>query len=541
MLNVLRNELCSLITVAVAAAVAIFMGGSRLLAQDVLTGPSGTGMSVIPSSYLRGISSDTSSRPHAVRVLGTRRDGEDIRVRLVVLDSLGNLLPVATTKLAVTADLRCRDAAPTRLIATTLEDVRGNAGGTTVILCDNSLLAGSRPRTVVSSLRDVLPTLSAQDSVAVVIFDHDILELTALTTPLSAAEACVPEAVPEPDGLCASFASIRTGLAMTADHNGPRTVILITDSDDNASFSTSTADIVRRARELDATIHVLRIGTQSRAFPYRYISSSTGGRLTSLPLDRVGDVGAAVRELIYGAASYVDVRLPLGSVPLGACGESAWLVCNVEDLTAATPVRSDSILLALADLEYRTSPTIVATFADTTDVGIRNFYPLLATMAEEMIADSTLRIELIGHVSDDISSSADVRARERAGFVRDFLNAYGVRKNQLQIRSEGSRRPLYVFQNDGTQRLMNNRVEARILSPETYPFTVTVNQVETEEMAYAEVRRWEKQNFKAYFDLLIVNRTPVYRVKLWGFRTTEEAQKAAASAKKLKAKSAIIE
>lgn len=541
MLNVLRNELGSLITVAVASAAIIFFGGSRLTAQDVLTGPSGMGTSAVPSSYLRGVSSDTTVRPHTLRVLGTRRDGEDVRVRLAVLDSLGNLLPVATTKLSVTADLRCRDVAPTRMIATTLEDVRSNAGGTTVILCDNSLLAGSRPRAIVSSLRDVLPTLSPQDSVAVVIFDHDILELTPLTTPLSAAEACVPEAVPEPDGLCASFAAIRTGLAMTADHTGPRTVILITESDDNASFLTSTGDIVRRARELDATIHVLRIGTQSRAFPYRYISSATGGRLTSLPLNRVGDVGAAVRELIYGAATFVDVRLQVGSVPLGSCGESAWLVCNIEDLAAATPVRSDSILLSLSDLEYRTSPTFVATFADTTDVGIRNFYPLLATMAEEMIADSTLRIELIGHVSDDITSNADVRARERAGFIRDFLNAYGVRKSQMQIRSEGSRRPLYVFQNDGTQRLMNNRVEARILAPETYPYTVTVNQVETEEMAYAEVRRWEKQNFKAYFELLIVNRAPVYRVKLWGFRTIEEAQKAAASAKKLKAKSAIIE
>jgi hypothetical protein len=162
-------------------------------------------------------------------------------------------------------------------------------------------------------------------------------------------------------------------------------------------------------------------------------------------------------------------------------------------------------------------------------------------MAEEMMTDSTLRIELIGHVSDDITSNADVRARERAGYVRDFLNAYGVRKQQITVRSDGSRRPLYFFQNDGTQRLMNNRVEARILAPDLYPFTITVDQVETEEMAYNEVRRWEQRSFKAFFELVVVDHAPVYRIKLWGYQTLDEARKGAASAKKLKAKSTIIE
>jgi outer membrane protein OmpA-like peptidoglycan-associated protein len=328
---------------------------------------------------------------------------------------------------------------------------------------------------------------------------------------------------------------------MTAEHEGPRTVILVTASDDNASFSTTTGDIVRRARELEATIHVVRIGTQSRAFPYRYVSSSTGGRLTTLSLDQIGDVGAVVREMIYGTSSYLNVRFPFASVTAASCGESAWLTCNVEDLAVATPTRSDSVSIALSELTYRTSPTIIATFADTTEVGLQNFYPLLASMAEEMMTDSTLRIELIGHVSDDITSNADVRARERAGYVRDFLNAYGVRKQHITVRSDGSRRPLYFFQNDGTQRLMNNRVEARILAPDLYPFTITVDQVETEEMAYNEVRRWEQRSFKAFFELVVVDHAPVYRIKLWGYQTLDEARKGAASAKKLKAKSTIIE
>jgi outer membrane protein OmpA-like peptidoglycan-associated protein len=540
MLHLPRNGRCSWL-VAIAATLLMIVQARVLVAQDVLTGPTGFDPSTLPSAYLRGVTTDTTMRPHAVRVLGTQRDGEALRVRMIVLDSLGNLLPAGLMNLAITADVRCADAAPTRTMASSRFDVRQGARGTTIIVCDNSLLSGSTSREVVRSLRDVLPTFPARDSVGIVVFDHDVLELAPLGPTSSVADACVPEAVPEPDGLCASFAATLTGLAMAAEHDGPRTVVLVVASDDNASFSTTTEQIVRRARELDAVVHVLRLGTQSRAFPYRYIASATGGRLTTLPVESAGDVGAHIRELVLGSTSFLDVSFSLTGITSETCGASAWLMCNVEDLAAATPLRSDSISLQFVEQAYRTSPAIVATFADTTEVGLQNFYPLLASMAEELMSDSTLRVELIGHVSDDVTSNADVRARERAGYVRDFLKAYGVRNEQLSVRSDGSRRPLYYFQLDGTQRLMNNRVEARLLTPDAFPYTITVDQVETEAMAYDEVRRWEQRNFKAYFELVVANHAPVYRVKLWGYRTLDEARKGAASAKKQKAKSTIIE
>lgn len=541
MLHLPRNGRCSWLAAALVVVVLISTASPRLLSQDVLTGPTGLPASSVPSSFMRGTTLDTAGRPATVRILGTQRSGDSLRVRLVVMDSLGNLLPAASMNLAVSADIRCADAAPTRIRATTMRDVRQSAHGTTVILCDNSLLSAGTSREVLRSLRDILPTLPERDSVGVVIFDHDILDIAPLGPPSNVADACVPEAVPEHDGLCASFAATLTGLAMTAEHDGPRTVVLVVASDDNASFATTTEQIVRRARELDAVVHVLRLGMQSRAFPYRYIASATGGRLTTLAPENYAQAGSVIREMMHGASGYLEVHLPMADITSATCGATAWLACNVEDLAVATPLRTDSISLHLVEQAYRTSPAIVATFADTTEVGLQNFYPLLASMAEELMSDSTLRVELIGHVSDDVTSNADVRARERAGYVRDFLNAYGVRNEQLNVRSDGSRRPLYYFQLDGTQRLMNNRVEVRMLTPDAFPYTITVDQVETEAMAYNEVRRWEQRSFKAYFELVVANRTPVYRVKLWGYRTRDEARKGAASAKKLNAKSAIIE
>ncbi|MBK6418654.1 MAG: SPOR domain-containing protein [Ignavibacteria bacterium] len=190
---------------------------------------------------------------------------------------------------------------------------------------------------------------------------------------------------------------------------------------------------------------------------------------------------------------------------------------------------------------YRTSPAVVATFADTTEVGLQSYYPILASMAEQLMSDSTVRIELVGHVSGDIKGNADDRAYERAEFVQGFLVAYGVKKKQIVLRSDGSRRPLYYLQLDGAQRLLNNRVEARYLVADDQPFTITVDQVATEEQAGKLADIWEQRGYKAYFEPAVINRSPVYRVKLWGYRTVAEAQKEAAGMRKWNPKSTIIE
>lgn len=510
--------------------------------EDVSTGPDQLVKSDVKSSYMRGLTKDVTTRATTLRLLNARADADgSISLRALVLDSAGNALQWRSSLGTFSADVGCRATAPVRSSASKVEERVWTASSPTtsaVVLCDNSMMSGVVARDVVRSLRNVLPDFAGRDSVGVVLFDHDLLELSPITTVVAATEKCNPDAVPAADGLTAVYSACMSGLAMLSDQQQGRVLIIITTSDDNASVSVSTADIVRRASELQASVYVIRVGQSSRAYPYRYIASATGGRLYTISESESAGVGSIVREIMYSTKHGLEIAIPSGFS--SASCDDIWVKLRFEPDTAS-PFLSDSILLPMKQRTYRTSPAVVATFADTTEVGLQSFYPILASMAEQLMADSTVRIELIGHVSGDIVGDADDRAFERTEFVQGFLVAYGVKKKQIVLRSEGSRRPLFYLQLDGAQRLLNNRVEARFLVADDEPYTITLDQVATEEQAGKLADVWEQRGYKAYFEAGVANRIPVYRVKLWGYRSIADAQKEVASLKKYKPKSTIIE
>ncbi|HLP29324.1 MAG TPA: SPOR domain-containing protein [Candidatus Didemnitutus sp.] len=510
--------------------------------EDVSTGPQPLLRSDVMSAYMRGVNPDAGVHASTLRILGARglSDGS-ISVRALVLDSAGNQLRWQPSVGMISADVGCRGEAPQRVASTKVEEQLWTAntpGLSAVILCDNSMMSGTAAREAVRSLRDVLPSIAGQDSVAVVLFDHDLLELSPLSPLTAASEKCEPDRVPAADGLTAVYSACMSGLAMLSDQKQGRILIVITTSDDNASVSTTTADIVRRANEMQASIYVIRVGRSSRAYPFRYLSAATGGRLYTINEDEPASIGPIVREILYASKHVLNITIPAELAAIQC--EDVWLTVRLEQ-DSSSPFLYDSLLLPTKERTYRTSPAVVATFADTTEVGLQSYYPILASMAEQLMSDSTVRIELVGHVSGDIKGNADDRAFERAEFVQGFLVAYGVKKKQIVLRSDGSRRPLYYLQLDGAQRLLNNRVEARFLVADDQPYTITVDQVATEEQAGKLADTWEQRGYKAYFEPAVINRSPVYRVKLWGYSTLADAQKDAAGMRKWKPKSTIIE
>ncbi|MCX6140234.1 MAG: SPOR domain-containing protein [Candidatus Kapabacteria bacterium] len=510
--------------------------------EDVSTGPDPLVKSDVKSSYMRGVTSDFTSRVATLRLLNARgaADGS-ITIRALLLDSAGNEFRWQSTLGAFSADVGCRAAAPVRSSASKVDErlwTAGTPSTSAVVLCDNSMMSGTVARDVVRSLRNILPDVSGRDSIGVVLFDHDLLELTPISPVVAATEKCNPDVVTAADGLNAVYSACMSGLAMLSDQHQGRVLIVVTTSDDNASVSVTTADIVRRAAELQASIYVIRVGQSSRAYPYRYLSAATGGRLYTISDDDCASVGSIVREILYASKHGLEISVP-ANLQSASC-DDIWLKLRFEQDTTS-PILFDSLLLPMKTRAYRTSPAIVATFADTTEVGLQSFYPILASMAEQLMADSTIRIELIGHVSGDVKGNSDDRAFERTEFVQGFLVAYGVKKKQIVLRSEGSRRPLYYLQLDGAQRLLNNRVEARFLVADDEPYTITLDQVATEEQAGKLADVWEQRGYKAYFEAGVANRIPVYRVKLWGYRSIAEAQKEVVALKKYKPKSSIIE
>lgn len=92
-------------------------------------------------------------------------------------------------------------------------------------------------------------------------------------------------------------------------------------------------------------------------------------------------------------------------------------------------------------------------------------YRLVHGVAETLLADSHLRVEIGGHTDATGSDRLNRRlATQRAEVVRDFLSYLGVDESRMTVAAYGSRKP--VADNKTEEgRARNRRVEFRVLEP----------------------------------------------------------------------------
>lgn len=488
----------------------------------VATGPSSLGQSVLPpnsapSKWLRG--SADSGIPASVRIIGTKRHADGIDVRALLLDANGNALP-AEAATVWTTTCTCRDGEGRTALTAPPKDALwtdANQTAATVVCFDNSAVAGTLASTGVDALAKMLPAMSAKDSVGVVLYDHELLELAPLGPPTSVSASLLPSAVPPARGLTAMFTAVQSAIRMLADHSAAeRSIVVVAASDDNASLTSDFAAVQSLARNEGIRIHTVRVGTSAMGYMYRSLAHATGGR--AYLLSDGAPVADVVREIILGSRRHSShvVPLPDSEAP---CNE---VTISVSVGRGAQALR-DSVRVPVRDKAYRQPYMAVAMFQDSTDDGLKTYHPSLALLAEELMERSDKTIELIGHVGRDVENDPVRRAYDRARGVADLLIGWGVPARRIQVRSEGANKPLYYMQLDEWQRRMNNRVEMRWLDADDEPHTIMVEQVASEDMAEKAVGQWESRGYKAYFEPIATQKGPAYRVKLWGFVSYDQA------------------
>jgi len=510
--------------------------------DDVSTGPNPLFQSDVGSAYMRGITNEAETEPTRLRIVGVNSVGSSLTFKAIVIDANGNFYKMADEMGVWTAVYGCRGEPLSSIInASASERVWRSATPPSCIeiMIDNSMTSEAMAKDVVKELRDKLPGLSGSDSIGVMLYNHAITEIAPISPATVAASQCNPDNVPAHSGLTATYASMISGIkALNTNSSPTKSLVVIVSSNDVASVTTSTADVVRQARAANVAVHIIKVGSTAQGYVFRYLSAATGGRLYSVASDQKDQIPLIIQEIAYGAKQHIEVTVPV-STTSSSCEDM--LVRVSMGIEGTSTVLSDTVLIPLRERSFRAARCIVATFEDSTNRGLQEYYPVLATLAEDLMSDSTKHLRLVGHVSADVKGDADAMATERAGYVRDFLKAYGVKTKQISTVSDGNRKPMYYLQLDGTQRLMNNRVEAFYLDGDEEPFTIVVNQVASEEQAIKDVDSWESRGYKAYFEPVVVKRTPAYRVKLWGYRTESDAQRAVSSIKKYSPPTSIIE
>lgn len=507
-----------------ATILAIVILVSSLAAQDqVSTGPDLPGSSTTTSSYMRGIGSSAAA-PSAVHIVGIQRKGNDVTVQAVLIDEYGNAMGALVDRGSWQTQVGCVDAALSTYTPHTVSEhawQAGDAPSKVAVLIDNSVVSQNTARDVVRSIQDVLPTMSGSDLVSISTFDHHIHPLCTNVSLLEASELVVADSVSDPEGIPAVYSAMMHTMEEWGRDKSNNILILVTASNDLASLAYSTQDIVKQARGTGTRIYVVRIGMSPYGHVYRYLSTGTGGRLYTITPESVSVAGQIIREILYSAKHHVTIT---STSPLPAsCDEAVVRLSWTEEGGSSL---TDTMVVDLRDHEYRTTTAVIAAFSDNTDRGLRSYNVILEDVAADLVANPNKRIRITGHVAQDITTNAVLRGRDRAENVAGFLTALGVATHQLEIESAGNSKPMYFLQMDGSQRLLNNRVEAMYLNPTDLPYTIAVEHVPSEEKAASRVQWWTKKGYKAYFEPVVIDGMPQCNVVLWGYATRTDAEKA---------------
>jgi len=521
---------------------AILFVSTTGLAQDISTGP-GLPRSESRSSFMRGMQMDSSIQPVRLRVMGIDESvAGQVTASVIALDAEGNLLPISLDRMPMTADVTCRGASPSQFSLRMLRAARADEKPASVslyVMCDNSMLSGTLTRDVALSLQRSLTEIADGDLIGLGVYNQGFSTVLPLGPASDLSSAFKVEDIPAADGLSSLYGATQNACRILAAAAERRALVIVTTTTDNATPFSTTMDVVRLARDAKIPVFVIRVGLEAAGQPLRYITSTTGGRIYTIEPDETNAVGDIVREILYSQKWSTQIAVMADVQDFVNC-ETPWLRLRLENESTSLPIM-DSISLTPLDMSIETSPSIVALFRDTTDNDLRDYYPSLLVISEGLSQNPAMSIELTGHVSSDAGPNSESRALDRARQVRSFLIANGVLSRQIVVRSEGSRKPRYYFQTDGTRRLLNNRVEARMFIDGTAQHTITVEQVDNEQTAMIRLKTWKERQQNAYFEPVFDSGETRYRIKLWGFTSLEEAKTVAAQIKKYKPSYSIVE
>jgi len=499
MFRTYRRQLAALLTVLSAVPLLSMQDTSRI---EISTGPS----------------TDAS----AIRVMHASVDSTVLRLHVAAVGQDGRV-PSSSLVGSWTVAVRCRDSV-TGIVATPEPLPRGleRATSSATVLClDNSAASNGTAERVVGAMRLFGYGLTDADTIAVLAYDHAITELTPFVSG-SALPTSLFDA-PAQQGLSAMYTAAVTGIAMLETMATPtRDLIVVSATDDNASITHDLASVVQRAREAGVRVSVIRVGQSSLGYVGRYLAGATGGMYAHVHKDSAVAAATMARHIVMARRNYVDIAI---DVPT-AYTQAPDLDIAIEVL-AGMSIASDSIRLPLRPRQYPQQRILVATFSNATDTALQSFQNQLAMAAESLADDSSATLELIGHV-DVEASRAMQQSTQRATLVADAMVRLGAPADRIRVRGEGAARPLYAFELLPWHRRLNNRVELRRRTDDAYPYDVVVAKVRTEQQAQEAISLWQERGFNAYFDSMIANGEPAYRVLLWGYTTRSEAEAAAA-------------
>lgn len=300
-------------------------------------------------------------------------------------------------------------------------------------------------------------------------------------------------------------------------------IVLIAYSSDNSSLVYDRNDVVELAANFNVPIYVIGVGSAVDSYSFKYLSEMTGGKYYQIDEKEINSIYSILAEINLSKKANYKAKIMIPKDKFNDCGLiSTTLKMNLENTELSDSIRIRTIkerhyfkYQSLASFDYK--DTIVS---DEHNETLKSLSLILKNNPDKII-------ELIGNASIEGTPDETFNiALRRAQNTRAKLIELGVNPSQIRVRSEGANNPIYYFQESAWMQYYNRRVELRWLDPELMPYELIANSFDSESQALTEVQNWEAKGLRVYYERYLQNNIPTYRVKIWGYRTLEEAERA---------------
>lgn len=493
--------------------------------------PADDAFNILPSfyetKYFSGILKyNGKTKPNTFRIVGIdySKGFENIGVKGILLDEFGNFLAnyYADENTPTSILQYCKTGIAGDLLKKPREAHFGEETSLHYSLAIENSAAAWKNSEFIPNISEFIQRMDNQDLLSFYTFNQNINKKIEKQDKLTAIKSFENVNIEPSNGFNSfnktAYKSLKKLIESEADR---QCLVLITYSPDNSSIIYEVEDAVTLAKKNNIPVYVISVGNAIESFSLKYLSYSTGGNYYQLNYNNIDDITSILSEIAYAQKHHFIYNLPDNLFVNPNCNNVKTEIAVQTETGNLTDIFK---VINEPEAQYPKYQALAAFFKQDTVIH-EDFFENIQTLATALQDNKQMTVELIGHSSIEGNEEQNIYlSRSRAQAVRKMLLDKGVAPGQIRIRWEGSNSPIFYLQQTPWQQYYNRRVEVRWLDPDLLPYEIIAQTSESETEALKNVEKWEFHGYNAYYERYLDNHSPVYRVKIWGYPTLEEAE-----------------
>lgn len=487
-----------------------------------------TSPSYVESEFLNGVISHNEAVIDDMRILRVNKHEKSkvATINLLLLDKFGNYIggfANNSNELLWKATVHCGgvSASYSGLSVRELNQSEDSSAVDFAVLIDNSLLSVEQDFS--EMLYYFISGMKPNDQILISEFNYEYKNIIPLLPP----EMVLPSfysnfTLKEKYGFPATFNSILSAISdLSLGSNSQKALVVITNSNDYASLNFDYNQLVSLAGQYKINLFVIGIGNLITGKIFRFLTNATGGKYYLLMSDEIDKVKNVMSEILFSYRKSYEVKIPMESI-----SKSCTIDRSTIQLFTADKTFSENIYFSDIDNSFFNNSKILSYYSENNVRVPDNLKPYLDNIISQM-KQNDYQYELIGFDKGSIKTNvSNELSLLRAEFIKDYIIENGIDANRLIVNKNPSNNEgNFVYVSNMIE--LNNRVDIKPYSsnkPEN--IELICDYAMTEDQSQEKVITWENRGFKAYYERENDFMKTSYIVKLWGFSSVAEAEKA---------------